>query len=95
MYNFKPRKVVCLEHLLSGQDVFAVFLTGYGKSILFQVFPDLFPQKIPGKDNTVLVICPLNSIIEDQLATLQASSIKAEILNLNLKFTRTRGTLSR
>ena len=52
------------------------------------MLPDIFPQKIPGKDNIVLVICPLNSIIEDQLATLQASSIKAEVLNLNLKFTR-------
>ena len=63
--NFKPCKVLCLEHLLSGQDVFAVFPTGYGKSILFQVLPDLFPQKVPGKYNIVLVICPLNSIIED------------------------------
>ena len=74
---------------MSGQDVFAVFPTGYRKSILFQVLSDLFPQKVPGNDNIVFVICLLNSIIEDQLATLQASSIKAEVLNLNLEFTRT------
>ena len=79
--------MVCLENLLYGKDVFAVFPTGYGKSILFQVLPDLFPQKSPGKDNIVLVICPLNSIIEDQLATLQAYNIKAEVLNFNLQST--------
>ena len=59
----------CFEYLLKGKDIVAVLPTGLGKSLLFQLLPDFLPVKLDR--NIVIVVCPLNSIIEDQLKVLQ------------------------
>ena len=66
-FNLKAKQVICLEYLLKKRDVIGVFPTGYGKSFIFHVLPDLFPQKVPGLNNIVIVVCPLNSIVKDQI----------------------------
>ena len=68
------------EYLLKGKDVFAVLPTGFGKSLLFQLLPDIFPVK--ADKNIVIVVGPLNSIIEDQLKVLQDRGITADVLQL-------------
>ena len=55
----------CFESLIDGSDVIAVLPTGYGQSLLFQLLPDILPTKTTS--NVVLVVTPLNLIIEDQL----------------------------
>jgi superfamily II DNA or RNA helicase len=76
----KPLQVKCFEYLLRGDDVVAVFPTGFGKSILFQLLPKLFPVKTD--KNIVIVVCPLNSIIEDQLKILEDSGITADVFRI-------------
>ena len=61
-------------------DVIAVLPTGFGKSLLFQLLPDFLPVK--GEKNIVLVVCPLHSIIEDQLKVLKDRGVSADILQL-------------
>ena len=63
-FCLKPLQVKCFECLLKGQDIIAVLPTGFGKSLLFQLLPDFLPVK--ADKNIVIVVCPLNSIIEDQ-----------------------------
>ena len=49
-------------------DVTAVLPSGFGKSILFHLLSHLIPVKT--RKNRVIVVCPLNSIIEDQIGVL-------------------------
>ena len=51
-----------------------VFPTGYGKSFIFNVLPDLFPQKVPGLNNIVIVVCP------HQIDVLLSRGISGEVL---------------
>ena len=70
-FCLKPKQVLCFESLIDGSDVIAVLPTGYGKSLLFQFLPDILPTKTTS--NVVLVVTPLNSIIEDQLMVCKFS----------------------
>ena len=65
---------------LNGNDVIAVLPTGFGKSLLFQLLPNFLPVK--ADNNIVFVVCPLNSIIEDQLKVLEERGITADVLRL-------------
>ncbi|XP_057302871.1 uncharacterized protein LOC130637042 [Hydractinia symbiolongicarpus] len=71
-FNFKPKQILCLQHLIDGHDVIAALPTGFGKTFLFQVLPDI----LPGKSNIVVVACPLNSIIEDQMNRLMFQGLR-------------------
>ncbi|XP_028416773.1 ATP-dependent DNA helicase Q1-like isoform X2 [Dendronephthya gigantea] len=76
--NLKPLQVKCLEYILNGKDVIGVLPTGFGKSLIFHILPYFMPTK--KRSNIVLVICPLNSIIEDQLKILKDRGISANVL---------------
>ena len=76
----KPLQVKCFEYLLRGNDVLTVFPTGFGKSILFQLLPKFFPVK--ADNNIVIVVCPLNSIIEDQLKILEDKGVTAGVFRI-------------
>ena len=65
---------------MNGSDVIAVLPTGFGKSLLFQLLPNFLPVK--ADKNVVIVVCPLNSIIEDQLKVLGERGITADVLQL-------------
>ena len=79
-FCLKPLQVKCFEYLLNGYDVIAVLPTGFGKSLLFQLLPYFLPVK--ADKNVVIVVCPLNSIIEDQLKVLGERGITADVLQL-------------
>ena len=77
---FKPAQIKCLEFLLNGHDVIGVLPTGFGKSMLFHLLPHLIPVKT--RKNIVIVVCPLNSIIEDQLGVLKDRNIVADVIQV-------------
>ncbi|XP_057299470.1 ATP-dependent DNA helicase Q1-like [Hydractinia symbiolongicarpus] len=77
----KPKQVQCFEALLKGRDVVAVLPTGYEKSLIIQLLPDVIPQK--STRNIVIVVCPLSSIIEDQVQFLNSVGISAMSLHFN------------
>jgi len=69
--------------MLLGRDVVAIFPTGFEKSIIFHLLADFLPLK---KDsNIVVVVCPLNAIIEDQLSALVTNKISGAVLNTEFK----------
>ena len=78
---FKPKQMMCFEALYAGCNVISVLPTGYGKSIIFQLLADFLPPKHLGHDNIVVVVSPLNSIIEDQMNFLRKIGLKCGALN--------------
>ncbi|MCZ0935498.1 MAG: RecQ family ATP-dependent DNA helicase [Gemmatimonadetes bacterium] len=59
--DFRPAQARVVEAVLSGRDTLAVLPTGFGKSVCFQVPALLRPR-------ATLVVSPLISLIEDQVA---------------------------
>ena len=75
--NLKPLQMKCFEDMLRGQDVIGVLLAGFGKSMLFHHLPQFIPVKTT--KNIVVVVCPFNSLIEEQLKVLKAPRITAHV----------------
>jgi len=75
--DFRPLQTRVVEALEAGRDVLAVLPTGAGKSICFQV-PALLRR------DPTLVISPLISLMQDQVAAAVARGIPAAALNSTL-----------
>ena len=60
--TLRPEQRQALEALLQGKDVLAILQTGYGKSMIFQVYVAGAALKVK-EHQTVLVVCPLGCII--------------------------------
>ena len=81
----KPKQVKCLEAVYFGRDVIAVLPTGYGKSLICHLLPSLFYDKLTSASNkraVVIVVSPLNALIENQIKKSYQGNIKAGILNV-------------
>jgi superfamily II DNA helicase RecQ len=51
--------------------------TGYGKSLIFQLLPDIYDIFLGVKNSIVLVISPLNALMQDQVIKLNERGISA------------------
>lgn len=71
--KFRPNQWNIIKHTLEGNDQLAVMATGYGKSLCFQ-FPSVYKQGI------TLCVCPLISLMQDQVMKLKHSGIGAGFL---------------
>lgn len=67
--KLKPEQLTVIQHILNNQDCCALFPTGFGKSICFQL-----PATLLG--GTTLVISPLISLMQDQIQSLQLKGIR-------------------
>ena len=63
--TLRPEQRQAVETLLQGKDVLAILQTGYGKSMIFQVYVAGAALKVK-EHQTVLVVCPLRCIISPQ-----------------------------
>ena len=72
--SFRPGQADIVDALLAGQDVLAVMPTGAGKSLCYQI-PALL---LPG---VTLVVSPLISLMQDQVAALEEEGVHAACLN--------------
>lgn len=82
---FRPGQEELVDGVLAGRDVLGVMPTGGGKSLCYQV-PALL---LPG---TALVVSPLISLMQDQVAALRGAGVPAAFLNSSLtseQFTET------
>ena len=68
--SFRPGQREIVEAILDGENVFAVFPTGHGKSLCYQ---------LPGLmlDGITVVISPLISLMKDQVDALREQGIDA------------------
>ncbi|XP_068735380.1 uncharacterized protein [Montipora capricornis] len=70
-FELKEEQKIAVNHLPEGRDVFAVIPTGFGKSFIFELFSTAIELKKISEglhlNSVILVICPLKSLIEDQI----------------------------
>ena len=74
---FRPGQEKLIDAVLAGKDVFGIMPTGGGKSVCYQI-PALM---LPGIS---LVISPLISLMQDQVAALKAAGVPAAYINSTL-----------
>ncbi len=75
--SFRPFQKEIILNLLKDKDVLTVMPTGFGKSLCYYI-PAIL------KDGVSLVVCPLISLMEDQVKFLKSKGIKAEQINSRL-----------
>ena len=76
--NFKPHQFEICTALLNGRDGFVVMATGTGKSLCYQCPPLALHEM--GIRACSLVICPLISLMEDQVLSLRAMGVAAGMI---------------
>ncbi|XP_028735711.1 ATP-dependent DNA helicase Q1 isoform X2 [Peromyscus leucopus] len=74
LQKFRPLQLETVNVTMARKDIFLVMPTGGGKSLCYQL-PALC------SDGFTLVICPLISLMEDQLMVLKQLGISATMLN--------------
>jgi ATP-dependent DNA helicase RecQ len=72
--TLQPVQHQALQHLQNGEDLLAILPTGYGKSLIYQ----LFSLQNPG---LTIVLSPLLALMFDQVAKLQTQKISAAAWN--------------
>jgi ATP-dependent DNA helicase RecQ len=85
--DFRPGQQAVIEHLLEGHSAAAVFPTGAGKSLCYQL-PALL---LPG---LTLVVSPLIALMKDQIDALQARGIVARRLDSSLSLEEYRAVMA-
>jgi RecQ family ATP-dependent DNA helicase len=69
--NYKPLQKEAILRILCGQSTIALFSTGYGKSLIYQICTKFYRDKFKSSFKClVLVISPLISLMNDQLINL-------------------------
>ncbi|WAR17848.1 RQL3-like protein [Mya arenaria] len=75
----KHNQMEILMEILNGNDCFAILPTGYGKSLPYQMFLPVKRALNPENHDTVLVCCPLISLMEDQVRRVQQFGVTAAL----------------
>ena len=78
--TLRPKQCQAVEALLQGRDVLAILPTGYSKSMIFQVYVAAAALQVK-EHQTVLVVCPLESIINDQIKEAKGMGMSAASLS--------------
>src|SRR2546421_3732056 len=86
--SFRPGQEEVVEALLAGRSALAVFPTGAGKSLCYQL-PALL------LDGMTIVVSPLIALMKDQIDFLQRSGIAAARLDSSLEAAEQREVFDR
>jgi len=81
-FILKPEQVAAIKSSVDGQDDLAILPTGFGKSAIHEILARV-KEKMLKDCACVLVICPLRSLIEDQIK--EAKSSKRQIIDIKLR----------
>ena len=78
--HLKEEQDIAIKSLLKEKDVLAVLPTGFGKCLVSQVFAvvrSLLSLESTSSNGSVLVVCPLKSIISDQIEEARSLGLTA------------------
>ena len=81
--EFRNHQEEVVRHLISGEDVLVLMATGSGKSLCYQLPAAWAYSQPPGAwagGRVTIVVSPLVSLMEDQVAGLDSTGIKAVML---------------
>ncbi|MFB3041830.1 MAG: ATP-dependent DNA helicase RecQ [Candidatus Poribacteria bacterium] len=85
--QFMPGQAEVIEHLLGGRSALAIFPTGGGKSLCYQLPALTF-------DGVTIVISPLIALMKDQIDFLKSRGVAAGRLDSTLSADETREVMS-
>ena len=77
--SLQKEQLQCIKAFQHGKDAYFSAGTGYGKSLVYQAIPlfhDLLIDQVIGT-SIGIIICPLTSLMLDQVAHLQFLGVKA------------------
>ena len=80
IHELKPEQILVIQNIVRGKDVFAALPTGFGKSLTVQILPSVLKSlqsSYVSPSPLVIVVCPLKSIIKDQVSYLRSLGLKA------------------
>lgn len=69
-----------------GKDVFAILPTGFGKSLIFQLFPRLAKAAMKSEMCSIVVVSPLVSVMRDQVEQLKQLGFSAAAIGLGEEY---------
>ena len=83
--KLQPQQKLCLQKLVEGNDALAILPTGFGNSLIYQLFLRLlhclrYPH-VAQPSSTILVVAALTAIIDDQVKYLSAGGFRAAAIN--------------
>ena len=78
-FVLKDEHKLAITSLLKKDSVLAVLPTGFGKSLIYQCF--IITKQMLGLRACVLAICPLTSLIDDQIIEAESLGISSCCLN--------------
>ena len=69
----RKQQETCLVKLARGKDAFAILPTGFGKRLIFQLFPRLLNSKAATESEmcSMVVVSPLVSVMRDKLEQIK------------------------
>ena len=67
----RKEQQLCPVNLARGKDVFTILPPGFGKSLIFQLFPRLAKAAMKSEMCSIVVVPPLVSVIRGQVEQLR------------------------
>ena len=82
----RKEQQLCLVNLARGKDVFAILPTGFGKSLIFQLFPRLAKAAMKSEMCSIVVVSPLVSVMRDQVEQLKQLGFSVAAIGLGEEY---------
>ena len=82
----RKEQQLCLVTLARGKDVFAILPTGFGKSLIFQLLPQLAKAAMKSEMCSIVVVSPSVSVMRDQVELLKQLGFPVAAIGLGKEY---------
>ena|SRR5277367_6361744 len=82
-FTLKKEQLDCMLELVNKNDVLGILPTGYGKSLVYCLFPHLldYIHNRPAGYHVIIIASPLKSLMSDQVDKFTSFGLSSVVLN--------------